>query len=91
MSDQNNEMRAAAVKRINAKRNFWRMLGVFVILAILLTVIWALTGGGYFWPAWAFLGLGVAAAFTAWGAYGPVQAPPSDEQVNDEMRKMGGD
>ena len=90
MSDQNEQLRAAAVKRINAKRNFWRLVGVFAIVSLLLTVIWALSGGGYFWPMWAIFGMGVAAAFTGWGAYGPPAAPPSDEQINDEMRKMGG-
>jgi DNA-binding CsgD family transcriptional regulator len=29
------------------------------LAAVLLTAIWALTGRGYFWPAWAWLGLAV--------------------------------
>jgi signal transduction histidine kinase len=33
-----------------------RMAG---LTAVLLIAIWALTGHGYFWPAWAWLGLGV--------------------------------
>ena len=29
------------------------------VVAILLLAIWALTGAGYFWPAWAWFGLGL--------------------------------
>jgi signal transduction histidine kinase len=32
---------------------------VALLSAVLLGVIWALAGQGYFWPAWAWLGLGV--------------------------------
>jgi len=31
-----------------------------------LVVIWALTGGGYFWPIWPLLGLAFAVAIPAW-------------------------
>ncbi|MCU0279374.1 MAG: 2TM domain-containing protein [Candidatus Nanopelagicales bacterium] len=82
--------RKAAVKRINDKRSFWRVLGVFVIVSALLTAIWAMSGAGYFWPMWAMFGMGIAAAFMAWGAYGPAQAPPSEAQIDAEMRKMRG-
>ena len=35
----------------------------WLALAVLLVAIWALTGGGYFWPVWPILG-------TAFGAFG---------------------
>jgi hypothetical protein len=88
MSDE--QLRAAAVKRIKAKRDFWRLLGVFIIVSVILTAIWALSGGGYFWPMWAMFGMGIAALFTGWGAYGPAEVPPSQQQIDDEIRKMRG-
>ena len=33
----------------------------FLFVCVLVTVIWALTGGGYFWPQWVYLGMGIAA------------------------------
>lgn len=36
----------------------------FVAISVLLVVIWAATGAGYFWPAWAIGGL-------AWWAFAP--------------------
>lgn len=36
-----------------------RILAAFIAgLALLVFVIWGLTGAGYFWPAWVWLGLG---------------------------------
>jgi signal transduction histidine kinase len=35
------------------------MFRLAVLIAVLLSAIWALDGQGYFWPAWAWLGLGV--------------------------------
>jgi len=39
------------------------------------TLIWALTGGGYFWPAWVWLALGIAAGVHAVVVHG-VRATP---------------
>jgi signal transduction histidine kinase len=37
-------------------------IGVSGVLVVYLAIIWALGGGGYFWPVWPLLGLAVAAA-----------------------------
>ena len=37
-------------------------LGVFVTVNLVLVTVWALTGAGYFWPAWPILGWGLALA-----------------------------
>ena len=65
-------------------------LVAFVIIWVILTGVWALSGGGYFWPGWAIFGMGIALLFMGWGAYGPAERAPSEQEINDEMRKMGG-
>jgi hypothetical protein len=35
-------------------------------------------------------GMGVAALFIVWGAYGPAERPPTEQEIADEMRKMRG-
>jgi len=85
-----NQLRAAAVKRIKDKRNAISTVGIFVIVSILLTAIWALSGGGYFWPAWAMFGMGIAALFILWGTFGPQSRQPSEQEISDEMRRMRG-
>ena len=47
--------------RVPARRSddFRDHLRVFVAVQVLLVTIWALTGMGYFWPVWPFLGWGI--------------------------------
>jgi uncharacterized protein DUF1707/2TM domain-containing protein len=35
---------------------------VYVAVQLLLVAIWALTGAGYFWPIWPFMGWGIGVA-----------------------------
>ena len=37
-------------------------LGAFLAVNLVLVAVWALSGGGYFWPAWPILGWGLALA-----------------------------
>jgi hypothetical protein len=43
-------------------------LAAFVAVNLMLIVIWAATGGGYFWPIWPLLGWGI-------GLIGPCSRP----------------
>jgi signal transduction histidine kinase len=45
-------------------------VGTSIVLFGFLTAVWAVTTGGYFWPAWAGLGLALLAAISAAGLYG---------------------
>jgi Domain of unknown function (DUF1707)/2TM domain len=49
--------------------DFRSHLRVFVAVQLLLVTIWALTGMGYFWPVWPFLGWGIGVLSHA-GAFG---------------------
>lgn len=87
------ELRKQAIHRVKAKQNFWRLAGIFAILWVLLIVIWALSAKertfASFWPIWPIFGMGIALAFTGWGAYGPHEGV-TEEQIDTEMRKMQG-
>lgn len=89
MSD-NEALRHAAEKRLKDQSGFWRVLGIFAIVWLILTAVWALAGGGYFWPVWAIFGMSIALAFIAWGAFGPREKIPTDAEVEEEMRRFGG-
>ncbi|MGI9602122.1 MAG: 2TM domain-containing protein [Acidimicrobiales bacterium] len=82
--DVDKDPRAAAVRRIKAKRDFWNHAAAFVIINIALVVIWALSGQGYFWPAWSIFGWGVGLAFHAWSVFGEDRAI-TEEQIQKEM------
>jgi hypothetical protein len=44
---------------------FQRHLGLYVVMSLFFIAIWALGGGGSFWPAWAMLGWGIGLGFHA--------------------------
>ena len=85
----NNEaVRRAAEKRLRDQSGFWRLLGIFVIVWAILIAVWAMSGGGYFWPMWAIFGMGIALAFSGWSAFGPRAKVPTDARIEEEMRKF---
>ncbi|MEL7208034.1 MAG: 2TM domain-containing protein, partial [Actinomycetota bacterium] len=61
--------RQAAIRRLGAKREFRLHLSVYVLVNLLLIVIWAATGGGFFWPIWPIAGWAVGLAAHAMSVY----------------------
>ena len=85
---QSEQARKAAEERLQQQAGFKKMVGGFLITIVVTVVIWALTGQGYFWPAWVILGLGLATAASGWSAYGPRQKTPSQEEIDAEAKKF---
>ncbi|MFM8527880.1 MAG: 2TM domain-containing protein [bacterium] len=85
---EGNDARVAAEHRLKAQAGFKRNAATFVIIAIGVTVIWALTGKGEFWPVWVYLGLGLGIAFSAYGAYGPREKGISQADIDAEAKKF---
>lgn len=89
MSD---DIRETARKRIKAKRDFWSMVIIFVIITVLLNGIWLISGyRTYYWPMWPMIGFAIATAFTAFSVFGPGGRPITDHAIDREVRKLGGD
>ncbi len=80
------DQRQAAIRRLNAKREFRLHLGVFVLVNTMLIVIWAATGAGYFWPIWPIGGWGVGLVFHAFTVY--TQKPITEDDIQAEMRSQ---
>ncbi|MCU0269550.1 MAG: 2TM domain-containing protein [Acidimicrobiales bacterium] len=79
------ERREAAIARIKSRREFWQHLAAYVIINAFLVLIWAASGGGYFWPIWVIGGWGIGLAFHAWDTFG--QKPITEEQIQREMER----
>ncbi len=77
--------REAAVKRVKAKRDFRNHLAVYVVVNTLLVIIWAASGGGYFWPIWPLGGWGVGLVLNAWTVY--AQRPITEADIQLEMER----
>ena len=82
------EKRNAALKNLKNRRDFFAHLGAYVIINGMLTAIWALSGGGYFWPVWTMFGWGIGLAFHAWSVFGT--KPITEADIEREMQRMDG-
>ncbi len=77
--------REAAVRRLEARRDFRNHVAIYVIVNALLVVIWAATGSGYFWPIWPIAGWGIGLAFNAWAVY--FERPITEDEIRREMER----
>lgn len=80
----------AAKERLQAQQQFKKMMGGFVVLWLFMIAIWALSGAGYFWPAWVIIGTLFAGGALGWRAYGPRgnASGPTEAQIDAEAKKF---
>ena len=79
------QRRTAAIERLKEKRSFSQDVVAYVVVNAFLVFIWAITGGGYFWPAWIMGGWGIGVIMHAWTVYG--QRPISETEIEREMQR----
>ncbi len=84
------EYRELIRKRLKKQQAFNNYLGVWAGVSLLLLTIWFFTmPGGYFWPMWPILGMGIG-AFVQWReAYGPI-APKeiTEADIDAEIQRI---
>ena len=84
------EYRNLIRKRLKKQQEFNRYLGVWAGVSLLLLTIWFFTmPGGYFWPMWPILGMGIGAFFQWREAYGPL-APKeiTEADIDAEIQRL---
>jgi hypothetical protein len=79
--------REAAIRRLEARRAYRLHATIYVAANLVLMVIWAMTGGGYFWPIWPILGWGVAIGIHYWMVF--KQKPITEAEIRREMARGG--
>jgi 2TM domain len=82
---EQNDKREAAIKRLRARRGFKIHVAIYLVVNALIVVVWASSGGGYFWPIWAMLGWGIGLAFHGWSVYLPKRI--SEDEIRREMER----
>jgi hypothetical protein len=80
--------REMARKRVQAKRDFASHLVAYVVINAFFIGVWAITGGGYFWPAWVLACWGAGLVLHAWDVYW--RRPITESDVDTELRRHGG-
>jgi hypothetical protein len=80
-----NSARTEARKRLEARRDFGSHVVAYFVVNAFLIVTWALTGAGYFWPAWVIGGWGIGVVLHAWDAF--LRRPITDADIDAELRR----
>ena len=83
MSD--NDARHAAVQRLQRKRGFVNYVVGAIGISIVMVIIWALSGRGYFWPGWVMAGFAVGLIFMGIGVF--TNKPITEAEIQQEMQK----
>jgi hypothetical protein len=82
------ELRALAMKRLKKKSEFKGHVMIYVLVNTFLVVVWAMSGAGYFWPAFIMGGWGIGLVANAWDVYGRSDVP-TEGQIQHEMERLG--
>ncbi len=80
------ELREEATKRVQKRRDLGAHLVAYVVVNTMLIGIWAITGAGYFWPAWVLLGWGVGLVLNVWDVY--FRRPVTEHDIEQEMNRL---
>lgn len=89
MSDEAN-LRDIARKRLKARQDFRNFAFVALGVCLIVTIVWWLSGAGYFWPGWVFGAMAISLFFSGLNAYGPNSNIITEAKVDEEVRKMQG-
>jgi len=57
----------------------------YVVVNLMFVGIWAVTCGGYFWPAWIIFGWGVGLVLNAWDVY--FRRPITEADIDRELAR----
>jgi hypothetical protein len=60
----------------------------YCVVNAMLVGIWAISGGGYFWPAWVLLGWGVGLVLNVWDVY--FRRPVTEHDIQQEIERLLG-
>jgi hypothetical protein len=80
------ELREQAVQSLKKKRDFRTHVVMYVIVNAFLIGIWAISGAGYFWPAFVLGGWGIGLVGNAWDVYG--RKPISESEIAREAERL---
>lgn len=88
MTTADDDLRAVARKKLKKKADFKSYLFVWGAVSALLTVIWFFVSPeAPFWPGFAIAGMGLAAVFVWWDAYGPSDTI-TEAAIDAEVKRM---
>jgi fatty acid desaturase len=88
MSVDEDTLRKQARERVQKRRDLGAHAVAYVVFNAALVGIWAVTGAGYFWPAWVMLAWAVGLVLNVWDVF--FRRPVTDADVDREIGRMRG-
>jgi hypothetical protein len=79
------DVRAEARKQLQKRRDLGAHVVTYVVVNAMLIGIWAISGAGYFWPAWVMLAWGVGLVLNAWDVL--FRRPVTEADVDRELQR----
>lgn len=76
--------RELARRRIQKRRGLQTNLVAFVVVNAFLVGVWALTGGGYFWPGWVIGAWAIGVVMATWDYY---RGQITEADIDAELRR----
>jgi hypothetical protein len=88
MAEEESDLREQAKKQVNKRRDLGAHLVTYFVVNAMLVAIWAMTGAGYFWPAWVMFGWGVGVILNVWDVY--FRRPVTEHDIQREIERLKG-
>jgi hypothetical protein len=85
LRDHESDEWTQARKRVTERREFGSHVVAYVVVNTFLVLVWALTGAGYFWPAWVLGGWAIGLVLHAWDVF--FRRPVTDADVEAELER----
>jgi hypothetical protein len=86
MTVNEQELRSVARDRVKKRRDLGAHVVAYIVINAAVVGIWAITGAGYFWPAWLMLAWGIGLVLNAWDVF--FRRPITEADVDREMEQM---
>jgi uncharacterized ion transporter superfamily protein YfcC len=78
-------LRERALTRLKKKRDFYTHVLVYLVVNSFLVVIWSMTSGGFFWPAFPMAAWGIGVVMNAWDVW---QGDFSEADIEREVARL---
>jgi len=79
-------LRDKAVRRLKKKQDLHAHLLVYAMVNTFIVVIWAVTGGDFFWPVFPIVGWGIGLVMNVWDVYRNEE--PTEDQIRREIERL---
>ncbi|HET9656961.1 MAG TPA: 2TM domain-containing protein [Kineosporiaceae bacterium] len=83
---EDSEQWTQARRRVEKRRKLASDIVAYLVVNAFLIGVWAMTGRGYFWPAWVLGGWGIGLVLSGWEVYG--RKPVTTSEIRDELGRL---